>query len=34
MQTIYLGPHTHYDVAWAFTKEEYLMINEAILEES
>ena len=34
MQTIYLVPHTHYDVAWAFTKEEYLKINEAIIEEA
>jgi len=33
MQTVYLVPHTHYDVAWAFTKEEYLRINEAIIEE-
>jgi alpha-mannosidase len=33
MQTIYLVPHTHYDVAWAFTKEEYLKINETILEK-
>jgi len=34
MQTIYLVPHTHYDVAWAFTKEEYLRINESILEKA
>ena len=34
MQTIYLVPHTHYDVAWAFSKEEYLKINESILEEA
>ncbi len=34
MQTIYLTPHTHYDVAWAFSKEEYLKINEAILKEA
>ncbi|MBA7535092.1 Mannosylglycerate hydrolase [subsurface metagenome] len=34
MQTIYLVPHTHYDAAWAFTKEEYLQINERILEEA
>ncbi len=32
MQTIYLVPHTHYDVAWAFSKEEYLKINEGILQ--
>ena len=34
MQTIYLVPHTHYDVAWAFSKEDYLQINEEILEEA
>jgi len=34
MQTIYLVPPTHYDVAWAFSKEEYLKINETILEEA
>jgi len=34
MQTIYLTPHTHYDAAWVFTKEEYLQINERILEEA
>ena len=34
MRTIYLVPHTHYDVAWAFSKEEYLKINESILEEA
>ena len=34
MQTIYLVPHTHYDVAWAFSKEDYLQINEGILEEA
>lgn len=34
MQTIYLTPHTHYDAAWAFTKEEYFQINERILETS
>ena len=34
MQTIYLTPHTHYDAAWAFSKEEYLEINERILEEA
>lgn len=32
MQTIYLVPHTHYDVAGAFSKEEYLKINEGILQ--
>ncbi|GAI16814.1 unnamed protein product, partial [marine sediment metagenome] len=34
MQTIYLCPHTHYDAAWVFSKEEYLQINETILEEA
>ena len=34
MRTIYLVPHTHYDVAWAFSKEDYLQINEGILEEA
>ena len=34
MPTAYLVPHTHYDVAWAFSKEEYLRINEAILEQA
>jgi alpha-mannosidase len=34
MPTAYLVPHTHYDVAWAFSKEEYLRINESILEQA
>ncbi|MEE8598756.1 MAG: hypothetical protein V3S69_04480 [Dehalococcoidales bacterium] len=34
MRTIYLVSHTHYDVAWAFSKEEYLNINETILQEA
>jgi alpha-mannosidase len=34
MQTIYLVPHSHYDVAWAFTKEEYLEIAEDILQQA
>jgi alpha-mannosidase len=34
MTTAYLVPHTHYDVAWAFSKEEYLKINEAILKQA
>ena len=34
MRTIYLTPHTHYDVAWAFSREDYLMINEDILQEA
>ncbi len=33
MRTIYLVPLTHYDVVWAFTKEEYFQINEKILEQ-
>jgi alpha-mannosidase len=31
MKTIYLVPHSHYDVVWAFTKEDYYFINETIL---
>ena len=34
MQTIYLVPHSHYDVAWAFTKEDYFEINENILQQA
>ncbi|MGD9117109.1 MAG: glycosyl hydrolase-related protein [Dehalococcoidia bacterium] len=34
MPTAYLVPHTHYDVAWAFSKDEYLRINEAILDQA
>ncbi len=34
MQKIYLVPHTHYDVAWAFTKEDYLDLNERILKQA
>ena len=34
MQKIYLIPHTHYDVAWAFTKEDYLDLNETILKKA
>jgi alpha-mannosidase len=30
-RTIYLAPHSHYDVVWAFTKEDYYFINEMIL---
>lgn len=33
-QIIYLVPHCHYDVAWAFTKEDYLRIAEEILEQA
>ncbi len=31
---VYLVPHTHYDVAWAFTKEDYLFINFSILRKA
>ncbi|MBE9571654.1 MAG: glycoside hydrolase, partial [Proteobacteria bacterium] len=31
MKTIYLVPHSHYDVVWAFDKEDYYFINEMIL---
>jgi len=34
MQTIYLVPHTHFDVAWAFTKDDYYQINELIYSEA
>jgi alpha-mannosidase len=34
MATVYLVPHTHYDVAWAFSKEDYLKINETILQQA
>jgi len=34
MQPGLLTPHTHYDAAWAFTKEEYLQINERIIEDA
>ena len=34
MQTIYLVPHSHYDVAWALTKQDYLEINENILTKA
>jgi len=34
MQVIYLVPHTHYDVAWAFSRQDYLAINEKILEQA
>ncbi|MEJ2721932.1 MAG: glycoside hydrolase, partial [bacterium] len=32
--TIYLVPHTHYDVAWAMTKEDYLNIHKKILRQA
>lgn len=34
MKTIYLVPHSHYDVVWAFNKEDYLYINEFILKKA
>jgi len=34
MKKIYLIPHFHYDVAWAFTKEDYLNIAELILKKT
>jgi len=34
VQNVYLVPLTHYDVVWAFTKEEYFKINESILEDA
>jgi alpha-mannosidase len=30
---IYLVPHSHYDVVWAFNKEDYYHINEIILKD-
>jgi alpha-mannosidase len=30
-KTIFLVPHTHYDVAWAFNREDYLLIFSSIL---
>jgi alpha-mannosidase len=33
-KTIYLVPHSHYDVVWAFNKEDYYHINELILKDS
>ena len=32
MKTIYLVPHTHYDVAWAFTKEDSIHIMELMFK--
>ncbi|MFQ5753238.1 MAG: hypothetical protein ACE5HI_14695 [bacterium] len=34
MKTIYLVPHSHYDIVWAFNKEDYLYINEFILQKA
>lgn len=33
-RTIFLVPHTHYDVAWAMTKEDYLNIHKKILRQA
>jgi len=33
-KTIYLTPHSHYDVVWAFCKEDYYHINEIILKNA
>jgi len=33
-RTIYLVPHTHYDVVWAFNKEDYFFINSSILRKA
>ncbi|MFQ5769998.1 MAG: hypothetical protein ACE5HX_05645, partial [bacterium] len=34
MKTIYLVPHSHYDIVWAFNKEDYLYINEFIMQKA
>jgi alpha-mannosidase len=31
---IYVVPHTHYDVVWAFNKEDYFFINSSILKKA
>ncbi len=33
-KTIHIVPHSHYDVVWAFCKEDYYKINEIILEKA
>ncbi|MBN1375754.1 MAG: glycoside hydrolase [Dehalococcoidia bacterium] len=33
-KTIFLTPHSHYDVVWAFNKEDYYQINEIILTKA
>jgi alpha-mannosidase len=33
-KTIFLTPHSHYDVVWAFNKEDYYHINEIIIKNS
>jgi len=34
MTFVYLVPHCHYDAAWAFTKEDYLLIFELVLKKA
>lgn len=34
MKTLYLIPLSHYDVAWAFTREDYLCIYEIVLKKA
>jgi len=34
MRTIYVVPHSHYDVVWAFNKEDYLHIQEIVLKKA
>jgi alpha-mannosidase len=34
MHQIYAVPQSHYDVVWAFTEEEYLQINEIIVQNA
>jgi alpha-mannosidase len=33
-RTIFLVPHTHYDVVWAMTKEDYLNIHKKLLRQA
>jgi len=33
-KVVFVVPHTHYDVAWAFNKEDYLHINETIFKKA
>jgi alpha-mannosidase len=34
MKKIYLVPHSHYDIVWAFTKEDYLNIHAIVLKKA
>jgi len=34
MKTIYLVPHSHYDIVWAFTKDDYLNIHAIVLKKA